>query len=53
MRVPMSSPRLLLAPEEPLRFPRVMLSDATDRLDAELQRAFELHGAVNTGGGIR
>jgi hypothetical protein len=53
MRVPVNSPRLLIAPEEPLRFSRAELPRAVDRLDAELQRAFELHGAVNTGGGPR
>ncbi len=49
MGMPMSMPHVVIAPEQPLAIRRADLTRAEtiDRLQAELRRAFELHGAVH------
>jgi Domain of unknown function (DUF4062) len=53
MSVPTNNPQTLLAPETPVQMRRADLGGSSDRLEAELYRAFELHGAVHTARGRR
>jgi hypothetical protein len=47
MRMPMSMPDVVVAPDPPLRTRRAELGRVVDRLEAELQRAFAAEGAVH------